>query len=289
MDRDPADVEIQQIADHLHTFKVPNLHGPSGQATNVFVVGPEPVTLIDTGSDDGGATVFAALDRLGISRVATILLTHTHHDHAGSAHAVRAATGATVLLHERDLNGPGPAVAADGYLSGGDVFEAGSYRLQTIDTPGHAPGHVSFFEPQLRILFAGDLMSGNGSIAIVPPRGSMGDYLNSLRRVQSYDVQTVYPGHGPVIENGAERIQEYIEHRERREAEILELINAGVGDIETLTAQLYPDVLPRLRPLAAGTVLAHIVNLLDRSEVRVAQPADELAASRFAAAEATAD
>ncbi len=275
--------EILQHANDLYSFQVPNLRGQSGQATNVYVFGPEPVTLVDAGSDDEGATAMAALNQLGISNVSTILLTHAHHDHAGSAAAIRAATGARVLIDERDLAGSGFEVDADTYLHSGDTVDAGSYQLEAIATPGHAPGHLSFYSPDLKGLFAGDLMSGFGTVAVTHPRGSMRDYLDSLRRVQALEITTVYPGHGPIIKNGAERITEYIEHRERRENEILALIQEGVGDIENLTELLYPDVLPRFRPLAAGTVLAHIVNLMNRSHIRVAQPAEQLAASRFAA------
>lgn len=278
-----SDVEIQQLADHLYCFQVSNLRGPSGQPTNVFIVGYEPVTLIDAGSDDGGATVMAALEQLRISRVSTILLTHAHHDHAGSADAVRDATGAKVLLHQRELGGPSTTIVPDDYLVHGETIDAAPFRLQVLETPGHAPGHASFYEPHLKALFAGDLMSGFGSVAVVPPRGSMAEYLASLRRVQQLPVTTVYPGHGPTIENGSVRIQEYIEHRERREAEILALISDGVGAVEDLTELLYPDVLPRIRPLAAGTVTAHIVNLLERSRIQIDQAQPQLADSHFVA------
>lgn len=275
--------DVLTIADNLYTFPVPNPHGRSGQATNVYVFGPEPVTLIDAGSDDGGRTVLAALNQLGINSVATILLTHAHHDHAGSAAAVRSVTGAQILVTESDLPGAGFEIVPDVFLLPGERFDAGRYHLEAIPTPGHAPGHISFYEPDLKCLFAGDLMSGFGTVAVTYPRGSMGDYLESLRRVQKLEVATVYPGHGPAIMNGAGRIVEYIDHREWREIEILALIQQGVGRVEDITEQLYPDVLPRFRPLAAGTVLAHIVHLMSQSKVRVSREATELAGAEFAA------
>ena len=264
--------EPHEIADELWSVAVPNRVGPSGQPTNVYIVGRCPALLIDTGSDDGGATVLAALKRLGIDRVERIVLTHAHQDHAGNAPHLRASTGASVELHRRDFGLSGRyqvALEVDRFLTDGDRIAVGGYQFHVIGTPGHAQGHVSLYEPSLKAFFAGDLMSGNGTVAIVPPRGSMGDYLDSLRRVQEREIETIYPGHGPAIPNGNERVAQYIAHRERREEEIYQEIAAGCDTIEAITDRLYQDVLPRIRPQAAGTVLAHVIHLVERGRVRV--------------------
>ncbi|HVX29332.1 MAG TPA: MBL fold metallo-hydrolase [Nitrolancea sp.] len=266
------EVEPSRIASHLWSVAVPNRIGPSGQPTNVYIVGRDPALVIDTGSDDGGATVLAALERLGIKRLERIILTHAHQDHAGNAPHLRAATGASVGLHRSDFGLTGRYqvdLTVDRFLSGGDQIVIDDYRFEVIETPGHAPGHISLYEPSLKALFAGDLMSGNGTIAIVPPRGSMGAYLESLRRVQQKPIDTVYPGHGPAILNGEERVAQYITHRETREEAIYEEIVAGRDTIETITDRLYQDVLPRIRPQAAGTVLAHVIHLVECGRVRV--------------------
>lgn len=264
--------EPRQITDDLWSVAVPNHVGPSGQPTNVYIVGHGPALVIDTGSDDGGATVLAALERLGIERLERIVLTHAHQDHAGNAPHLRHATGASVELHRRGFGLTGRYqvdLTVDRFLAGGDQVEFGGYHLEVIETPGHAPGHVSLYEPSLKAFFAGDLMSGNGTVAIVPPRGSMGDYLDSLRRVQEREIETIYPGHGPAIPNGNERVAQYIAHRERREEEIYQEIADGRDTIEAITDRLYQDVLPRIRPQAAGTVLAHVIHLVECDRVRV--------------------
>ncbi len=65
--------------------------------------------------------------------------------------------------------------------------------------------------------FAGDLILGEGS-TIVPPRaqgGSMADYLRlAAKSSPALDLEVIYPGHGPVIDDPAAKIAEYIEHRE---------------------------------------------------------------------------
>jgi glyoxylase-like metal-dependent hydrolase (beta-lactamase superfamily II) len=274
-----------RIAEHLFRCEVPNLLGPSGQPTNVYIVGPGPATLIDAGSDDSGATVLAALQRLGIDGLAQIILTHAHQDHAGSATALRALTGAPVSLHPRDVGASGRHnidLQVDRLLAADEVIAAGNYRFQVIETPGHAQGHVSLYEPTMRALFAGDLMSGNGTIAVVPPRGSMGEYMASLRRVSRLDVDMIYPGHGPAIPNGNERIAQYISHRERREQDIVETIESGSDTVAAITDVLYADVLPRIRPQAAGTVLAHVIHLIEQGRISVIHEGPTIDESQFA-------
>jgi glyoxylase-like metal-dependent hydrolase (beta-lactamase superfamily II) len=277
----------RRITDDLYFVQVPNLVGRSGQPTNVYIVASGPAMLIDTGSDDGGVTVLGALERFGVGDVGMIVLTHAHPDHAGSARAVQAATGACVALH------PGGLFALerwrvdltpDRLLAGGELIDSGRYHFQVIETPGHAPGHVSLYEPSLRALFAGDLLSGNGTIAVVPPLGSMSDYLASLRKVSGLDIDVIYPGHGPAIRNGNERVGQYIEHRERRARDIRDALAAGYDTIAGITGRLYPDVLPRLRSSAEGTVHAHLLQMVDEDHVRIVEGGDDAADLRFSVA-----
>jgi glyoxylase-like metal-dependent hydrolase (beta-lactamase superfamily II) len=213
--------------------------------------------------------------------VERLVLTHAHPDHAGSVPAVASATGAPVWGDSRDLNTAisGVEVVLDRDLRGGDTFEVPGGVLEVIETPGHAPGHISLYSPQQRALYAGDLLSGNGTIAVIPPRGSMFDYVNSLKRVHAYEIDTIYPGHGPVIVNGHRRIGEYITHRETREEAIFAEVARGNEQIGTLVDVLYPDVIPRLRWHAEGTVLAHLLRLAQLGRV---QPVNENEAETWA-------
>jgi glyoxylase-like metal-dependent hydrolase (beta-lactamase superfamily II) len=273
-----------RIAPDLVTVAVPNPIGPSGQPTNVYIAGGDWAIAIDAGADDGGATVLAAMERFGIGNLALIVLTHAHQDHAGSAPALQAATGARLALHPRDVGVSSRwniDLKVDRLISDGDIFEAGPYRFRAVETPGHAPGHVSFYEPSLRALFAGDLISGNGTIAVVPPLGSMTEYLASLRRVRELDVDVIFPGHGPAIRNGNERIEQYIEHRVRRAGDIRDAIADGCDSLDSITDRLYPDVLPRIRPQALGTVHAHVLQLIHDGDVVVVTASDDRAGLRF--------
>lgn len=67
------------------------------------------------------------------------------------------------------------------------------------------------------------------------------DYMNSLKRILDIKPDTIYPGHGPVVKNGAERVQQYIEHRNKRNEQILEALrNSEVPlDPEELVKIIY--------------------------------------------------
>lgn len=268
--------KIEQLAEDFYLIEVPRW----GQWNNVFLLGPEPVTLVDAGGDDGTA-VLAALQQLGISNVETILLSHTHEDHAAAADPIREATGAKIYLDPRDQDGHSYPVEQDGFIHSGDRINAGRFVLDAIDTAGHAPGHLSFHAKSQRFLLAGDLLSGNGTIAVSHPRGSMQTYLDSLYRAQQLEFDVVYPGHGPTIVNGKERIQEYIDLRLRREGEIRAYIEGGVTNVPDLVNLLYPDIDPRYRRSAIGTVTSQIVRLVANDQVEVTREGDEMATSEF--------
>src|SRR5207244_12296665 len=94
-------------------------------------------------------------------------------------------------------------VALDRTLADGEQLQlgrcpngSGPWRLQAIHTPGHAPGHLCFYEPRYRLLFAGDMISTITSIVIVPPEGDLSVYLSSLRRLRGLDARLLLPAHG---------------------------------------------------------------------------------------------
>ena len=99
------------------------------------------------------------------------------------------------------------------------------WRLRALWTPGHAQGHLSFYEERTGTLLTGDCVVGFGTVVIAPPEGNMVDYLASLRRYLSLPRLTaLMPGHGPVIANARERIEEYLAHRVEREAQIVTIL-----------------------------------------------------------------
>lgn len=173
--------------------------------------------------DPGGAApeLIAAIQREGMILDA-ILLTHAHIDHIEGVAPVARATGAPIYLHpaERgwydqseaqarffgvDFEPPPPP---DREVKGGDVLELAGARLEVRDVPGHAPGHVIFYDAAAGLAFVGDLVF-QGSVGRTDlPGGSWKHLLASIRAavLTLPDETVLYPGHGPATTVGQERV-----------------------------------------------------------------------------------
>jgi glyoxylase-like metal-dependent hydrolase (beta-lactamase superfamily II) len=262
-------------------FGVPNHGMMAGQPTNVMLMGyvadeARGLTLVDTGLADSFDLLRAAFTESGIdiARVERIVLTHCHTDHVGNAAELKAATGAKVLAHplERvNLERSEEGVQIDGWLDDNEEIHCDGFRLRTILTPGHAPGHLCIVEPRSRVLCAGDMISGFGSVGIFPPSGSMRDYISSLRRLQqeyaAIHFSLVCPGHGPVITDARAKIAEYIEHRLQREEEVYAALVSGFSQLDELVPVIYPDVQENFARAARGTLLAHLLKLIEDGRI----------------------
>jgi len=227
--------------------------------TNTYLLGGPRSVVIDPGPDDAEHVrhvVDAA--RNAAQPIALILLTHGHADHVGAAARLVRETGAPVA---RWRGGDRP-------LEDGETVALDGMRLETLHTPGHAPDHLAFYWMERQLLFSGDLILGRGTVVISPPAGSMEDYLRSLDRVSRLDLAVVAPGHGPLIEDPAARIAEYIAHRRMRERQVLEALAGGSRTPGEIAGVIYTALDPRLHPAAEGQVQAHLAKLLHEGRVR---------------------
>lgn len=108
----------------------------------------------------------------------------------------------------------------DWVIGGGERLQLGSFSLEFLWTPGHSPGHIVLYEPEQRLLFAGDHVlpdtTPNISMYSESPHNPLAEYLESLRRIAPLDVDLILPGHGEPFGQLAERVEAIQAHHEAR-------------------------------------------------------------------------
>lgn len=224
--------------------------GPTGN--NTYLLTGRAPALIDAGvgHPDHLDAVAAALQGAGL---ALVLVTHGHPDHVGGLPAIKA-------------RWPGARVLDAGTLAAG-VVEAGDTRLRVIPTPGHSPDHLCFFDEAAGDVYCGDLIRIGGTIVIPASRGgNLRQYLESLRTIRSLGATRLLPGHGPMIEDPVRVIDEYLQHRAEREAQVHAALREGLRTPEEIAARIYAGLPPELRPAAADSVRAHLIKLREDGE-----------------------
>lgn len=189
-----------------------------------FVLGPvETNTYLIADPEEGlaavidpaweGERIAAEAQRRGW-RIAHIWLTHAHFDHLGGAAGVADHTNPPppVALHPADyplwrVEGgarwfgmrldPGPEPTVD--LAHGMTLRLGRFTLEVRHAPGHTPGHVMFYCPQVGVLFAGDVIFYEGIGRTDLPGGDFDTLVHSIRtQVYTLPPETrILPGHGP--------------------------------------------------------------------------------------------
>jgi glyoxylase-like metal-dependent hydrolase (beta-lactamase superfamily II) len=220
--------------------------------TNTWIVGRDPAWVVDPGpalAEHLDAVAAAVAARGGAGGIA---LTHDHPDHAEGLAALRGRLGE-------------PPVGAMPGLRDGDAFGP----FTAVHVPGHAADHLVFVTG--RAAFTGDAVLGEGSVFIAPGGGSIAAYLDGLRRLRALGLQRLYPGHGPVVEDPAAKLDEYIAHRLERERRIVAALDAGARTQEELLAAAWDQVPAGLRLPAAWTLRAHLEKL--RAEGRLPEGA----------------
>lgn len=233
----------------------PNPGPMTASGTNTWVIGSgEECIVVDPGPDIPGH-LDAVVRAVGNLRPVLVAVTHGHPDHAPGAPDLAARLGVPTA---------GPASAAfrpDRLLADGDVVEFGLQRLVAVATPGHTPDSTCYLIGGA--LFTGDHIMGGSTVMVE----DMKRYLDSLRRIQGLRPATIYPGHGPVVEDPGGVVAGYLAHRLEREAQIVDAVRSGAATVAEVVQRVYADVDPVLHPAAAVSVEAHLHKLAEEGVV----------------------
>lgn len=192
--------------DHTITSGTFSLDGQTFDVdNNVWVVGNDDECVVIDAPHDVGEI----LELVGQRRVVAVLCTHAHDDHVRFAPELGHAVEAPVLLHPADL----PvwrlthAEPPDGELADGQQIPIADIALEVIHTPGHAPGAVCFYSPDLGVVFTGDTLFNGGPGATGRSFSDHDLIVTSItdRLLTLPDHTVVKTGHGDDTTIGAER------------------------------------------------------------------------------------
>ena len=196
-------------------------------------------------------------------------MTHRHSDHIGGAQELSKRMEAPVISTsvekiaiEKESSAKVSITPTDG-----EKLDLGETTLEFVHTPGHTMGSLCIYLEEDKVLFTGDNILGLGTTVISPDEGNMTSYIKSLQKMLDYDIEKICPGHGPEIETPIEKINELIEHRHQREAQMLELITSGKDSMDDIFNAIYKDIHPGLHNTARRQIQAHINKLIEEKRI----------------------
>ena len=203
---------------------------------NVYlVINGEELTVIDTGTSGNAQKTVKYIQKIGHqpTQVKTIILTHFHMDHMGSAKELKDLTNAKVAVYTEDadfVSGKKPLpkpknilfraassfvkpapVQVDIILKEGDKIAG----LTVIHTPGHTVGSIALLDEERKVLFAGDTLRYDGKKVSGAPEQFTADpkqVRESIAKVSTLSFDIMLPGHGATLTpNASEEIKKFNE------------------------------------------------------------------------------
>jgi ribonuclease/clavin/mitogillin len=271
-------IEPLEVAPGLSMLSVRTPTLPPATHTNAYLVGRSELVLVEPASpyEDEIERLAAWVERSLQQgrRLKALLLTHHHPDHAGGAARLRERLGAPLWAHPATAERLFGRVSIDRELEHGEQIELDAdepLSLHAVHTPGHAPGHLCFWEPDSRSLIAGDMVASVGTILIEKTDGDMQAYLASLSAMDALGAAQLLPAHGSPIRDAHERLRFYIQHRLAREAKVEAALRELGRDslVDELVPIAYADTAQIAWPLARLSAEAHLIKL--EREGRVAR------------------
>uniref|UniRef100_A0A182U9T5 Beta-lactamase-like protein 2 homolog n=1 Tax=Anopheles melas TaxID=34690 RepID=A0A182U9T5_9DIPT len=238
------------------------------QGTNTYLIGSgKRRILLDTGDANVKEYIGHLQKVLMDERVLIndIIISHWHHDHVGGVDDI------LEVIDNKDTcnvwkfprsDAPEPEVkqATLKELKDGQIFTTEGATLKVIHTPGHTTDHVVLVLQEDNSLFSADCILGEGTTVFE----DLYLYMKSLETILNANPTVIYPGHGNIINDPAERVTEYINHRNHREKQIFAVFETNPDkqyNEMDIVRTVYKETPEQLWAAAAYNVNHHLKKL----------------------------
>jgi len=275
-----------ELQDGLMRLTAPNPSPMTSTGTNTYILGRKELLIIDPGPNSEAHLRNIMEVIPNNTKVTHILITHSHLDHSGLAPKLSKILNAPTLAFGTALDGLSNDMKSickmgltsekfgidtefvpDHFLKDEEKISSREWEVVAHHTPGHLSNHICY--QYLDKLFTGDHIMEWSTSVISPPEGDVSQFINSCEKIYNLHCEKFYPGHGLPVENPGQRIAELIEHRKKREIEILNFLKNRDATISQITKNIYFNIDQNLLSVASRNVKAHLVDLIIKKQVTV--------------------
>ena len=170
-------------------------------------------TLVDTGAGENKDYLFSKLkeNNVEVQDIELIVNTHCHFDHIGGNYLF---PDAEIAVHKYDAESIKAKDSLGTHMSAFEKHDNSRVDIELTDddmigdfkvihTPGHTRGGICLYDGVN--LISGDTIFAGGGVGRMDIGGDYDDMKSSVERLTKLDVKNLYPGHGPIVENDANR------------------------------------------------------------------------------------
>ena len=204
--------QVYRLEDYNPELRDVSLIVGDGLCSNIYVIGKEEATIVDTGVGNRMNPIFPQLAELGVQpeNIKQVILTHAHHDHAMGAFLILEKANPKIYVHEKDTkfiaSSFGDTLVT---VKEGDVIDTPIGSFTVYWTPGHTGGSMCLYNAEHKILISGDTVFPDGYYGRYDGEsGSLEAIIHSLKKLTELDCEIMLPGHGsPVFRDANSHIK----------------------------------------------------------------------------------
>ncbi len=187
---------------------------------NTYVITGNPGVIIDPGNQAFLSTKISGLQKDGINPgdISIITNTHLHVDHYGANEAFKELSGAKIAIHPvqkenyrlvvidgAHLFGMPVIEFTEDYCLDGDYLITDAMELEMIQSPGHSPDCVCFYNRRDKVLICGDVVFNMNTGRVDLPGGNVEELKKSIEQLSRLEIEYLLPGHMDIV-TGAKKV-----------------------------------------------------------------------------------